>query len=292
MAERVIGLLEAVPWLRRYAGSTFVVKVGGELLDDARWRDGLARDVAVLHRVGIGVVVVHGGGPQLDRAAAAAGLESERVAGRRITSPELVDLAIAEWSRVSAAFVSALAAQDERAVGLMGFEGGLVAARRRPPVQVTDDDGTTRRVDYGRVGDVIGVDPKVLRAVASTGAIPVITPLCGGEGGEVLNVNADTVAAEVAVALGASKLVVCTRAPGILRDPDDATSVLPQTDLTELAALEASGALHGGMRPKVAALRRALNGGVPRAHVVDGRQPGALLEEVFTAEGSGTLVQA
>ncbi len=290
MAERVIGLLEAVPWLRRYAGSTFVVKIGGELLDEPRWRDGLARDVAVLHRLGVGVVVVHGGGPQLDRAAEAAGLRTERVAGRRVTSPELVDLAVAEWGRVSASLVGALAAHGERAVGVAGYEAGLVTAARRPPVSVTDDDGATRRVDFGRVGDVTGIDPAILRSIAAVSAIPVLTPLCGGAEGEVLNVNADTVAAEVAVAVGASKLLMCTRAPGILADPADPTSVLLQTDLASLDALERSGALSGGMRPKVASIRRALAGGVPRAHVVDGRRPGALLEEVFTAEGSGTLV--
>lgn len=289
--ERVIGLLEAVPWLRAYAGATFVVKAGGELFDEPRWRDGVARDVAVLHRLGVSVVLVHGGGPQLDRAAEAAGLVTERVAGRRITSPELVALAVAEWrGRLSAGWVQALQRQGETAVGLAGYEAGLVTAAKRPPALVADDDGERRPVDYGHVGDVTEIRPALLRAVLATGAVPVVTPLAGGPDGLVLNVNADTVAAELAVALGAAKIVLLTRAPGILRDPADPSSVLPQTSLAELAALEKEGVLTGGMRPKVAAIRRALEGGVERAHVVDGRRPGALLEEVFTTEGSGTLV--
>lgn len=289
--ERVIGLLEAMPWLRAYAGQAFVVKAGGELFDEPRWRDGLVRDVAVLHRLGIQVVLVHGGGPQLDRAAERAGLPTERVAGRRITSPELMELAVAEWrGKLSVGVVAAFARQGEAAVGLSGVDAGLIRASRRPPAVVTDDDGERRTVDFGQVGDVTEVRPGAVRAVFAAGVIPVVTPLAIGADGEVLNVNADTVAAELALALGAAKLVLLTRAPGILRDPEDPLSVLPQTDLDELAELERTGALRGGMRPKFAAIKRALLGGVARVHVVDGRRPGALLEEVFTTEGSGTLV--
>lgn len=288
--ERVVTLLEAVPWLRAYGGQTFVVKAGGELLE-GELLDGLARDVAVLARLGVGVVLVHGGGPQLDRAAAARGVPTERVAGRRITSPALIALAIAEWrGTLSAAIVSAIRRQGEEAVGLAGFDGGLVTASRRPEAVVTTDGGERQPVDFGLVGDVTAVRPELLRAVLQVGAIPVVTPLAAGPGGQVLNVNADTVAAEIAAALGAAKLILATQAPGILRDPEDPRTVIGQATVADLDGLEAAGALRGGMRPKVAAIRRALGGGVPRVHVVDGRRPGALLEEVFTAEGSGTLV--
>lgn len=288
--DRVISLLDAMPYLRAYAGQTFVVKAGGELLADPRWRDGVARQVAVLHRLGIGVVLVHGGGPQLDEAAEAAGLHSARVAGRRVTSPELVGLAIEVWrGRLSTTWVTALHQAGERAIGLSGLDGGLILADRRPPSFVTTDDGERKPVDYGLVGDVREVRADVLRAVMAV-AIPVVTPLALGSQGEVLNVNADTVAAEIAVTLRAAKLVMLTRAPGILADPEDAASVLHWTDLHELAELERQGRLRGGMRPKVAAVRRALENGVPRVHVVDGRVDNALLEEVFTTEGSGTLV--
>lgn len=291
--ERTLGLLDAIPYLRAYAGQTFVVKAGGELLQEPRWRDGIARDLAVLHRLGILVVFVHGGGPQLDAAADRLGIETQRVAGRRVTSRALVDAAVMEWrGTLSTACVTALTRMGERAVGVSGVDGGLLQGTRRPPSVLTDDDGHRVHVDFGLVGDLHVVHPAVLRSILGIPAIPVVTPLAAGADGEVLNVNADTVAAALAVALDAAKLVLLTRAPGILEDPEDPTSALHWTDLEELADLEQKGVIKGGMRPKVAAIRRALTGAVPRAHVVDGRQAGALLEEVFTTDGSGTLVVA
>lgn len=289
--ERVISLLDSIPYLRAYAGQVFVVKASGELLQEASWRDGIARDLAVLHRVGIGTVLVHGGGPQLDAALAREGRASERVAGRRVTSEWALNAAIREWrGACSSAWVSALAKQGERAVGLSGADGGLVRAVKRPPAVLTDDDGSRVTVDFGFVGDVTSVAPDVLRAAMGLPAIPVVSPLALGAGGQLLNVNADTVAAELAAALGAAKLILLTRAPGILEDPADPHSVLHWTDLGRLEELGQAGVLTGGMRPKVAAIRRAILGGVPRVHVVDGRTAGALLEEVFTTDGSGTLV--
>lgn len=289
--ERMIELLDAIPYLRAYSGQTFVVKAGGELLQDPKSREAVARDLGVLHRLGVDVVLVHGGGPQLDAALDAAGQPVERVAGRRITSDAALQTAIREWrGACSADWVSALARQGERAVGLSGADGGLVRAVRRPPAVVTDDSGDRVTVDFGCVGDVTEVRAEVLRALLAIPTIPVVSPLALGDGGAMLNVNADTVAAEIAVSLGAAKLVLLTQAPGILRDATDPSSVLHWADLAQLDALEASGALRGGMRPKKAAIARALQGGVPRVHVVDGRRSGALLEEVFTTEGSGTLV--
>ncbi len=289
--ERLIELLDAIPYLRAYSGQTFVVKAGGELLEEARWRDGIARDLAVLHRLGIRVVLVHGGGPQLDAAANRLSIPNQSVAGRRVTTPELLDAAILEWrGQLSTAWVNALRGQGERAVGLSGVDGELLVAERRPPVQTTDDSGASKLVDYGLVGDLKEIRSDVIRAVLGIPAIPVVTPLASGPNGEILNVNADTVAAELAVHLQAAKLIVLTRAPGILSNPEDPASVLHWTDLVELGQLEEQGMLRGGMRPKVAAVRRALLGGVPRVHVVDGRRAGSLLSEVFTTEGSGTLV--
>lgn len=289
--ERMISLLDAIPYLRAYAGQTFVVKASGELLQDEAWREGIARDLAVLHRLGIDTVLVHGGGPQLDAAMDRAGTPSTRVAGRRVTTPEAMEAAIREWrGACSAAWVSALSRQGENAVGVSGADGALVRAVRRPPAVITDDAGERVSVDFGLVGDVSHVRAEVLESILSIPAIPVVSPLALGEEGQLLNVNADTVAAHVAVALNAAKLILLTRAPGILRDPADERSVLHWTDLTQLDQLERDGILSGGMRPKKAAIRVALDGGVPRVHVVDGRRGGALLEEVFTTEGSGTLV--
>ncbi len=289
--ERTIPLLSAVPYLRAYHGQTFVVKLGGELLADPASLARVARDVAVLHRLRVGVVVVHGGGPQLDAMTARLGLDIRRIAGRRVTSPEVLEAAKMVFrGTLSIDLVSAIAKAGERAVGLSGADGGLITASRRPPTTVTDDDGSTQDVDYGEVGDVVSVDGSVPRAVLKSGAIPVVCALGADGQGAVYNVNADTMAAEIAIAVGAAKLVLLTRAPGVLADADDPESLLHWADLRELGRLEADGAFSGGMRPKIAAVRRALEGGVPRVHVIDGRRDGALLEEVFTTEGCGTLV--
>lgn len=289
--ERVISLIDAIPYLRAYAGQRFVVKASGEILQEPSWRDAVARDLAVLHRLGISTILVHGGGPQLDEALAREGRTSTRVAGRRVTTKADLEAAIREWrGTCSSAWISALTAQGERAVGFSGADGGLVQAAKRPPAVVVDDNGDRVQVDFGWVGDVTGVYTDVIEQMLDLPTIPVISPLAIDPNGQLLNVNADTVASEVAVALGAAKLILLTRAPGILSDPNDPLSVLHWADLDMLDELRANGALSGGMRPKVDAIRRALNGGVPRVHVVDGRRPGALLEEVFTTEGSGTLV--
>ena len=289
--ETTLELLDAIPYVRAYDGQIFVIKTGGELIANPKWREGIARDLAVLHRLGIRVVWVHGGGPQLDAAVEKEGLDNERVAGRRVTSKAMIATAVRIWrGTVSTQCVSALANQGESAVGLSGLDGHLISAQKRPPALVLSDDGERVSVDYGFVGDVQAVSIGVLTAIHSTGSIPVISPLAMGENGQPLNVNADTIAAELAVALGAAKLLLLTRAPGILTDPNDPASVLHWTDLAQLRALGQEGTLTGGMRPKVDAIARCLEGGVPRVHVVDGRRAGALLEEVFTTEGSGTLV--
>ena len=289
--ERTIPLLSAVPYLRAYHDQTFVVKLGGELLADPAMLSKVARDVAVLHRLRVGVVVVHGGGPQLDAMTERLGLDVERVAGRRVTSPDVLEAAKMVFrGSLSIDLVSALAKAGEAAVGLSGAGGGLITARRRPPLEMTDDDGTTAEVDYGEVGDLESVDAGVLHAVLESGAIPVVCPLGADGQGAVFNINADTMAAEIAIAVGAAKLILLTRAPGVLADATDPASLLHWTDLRELARLESEDAFSGGMRPKIAAVRRALTGGVPRVHVVDGRRDGALLEEVFTTEGCGTLI--
>lgn len=291
--ERPLSLLEAVPFLRAFTGTTFVVKAGGELLERPNWRDGVARDLGVLHRLGVRVVLVHGGGPQLDAITERMGLNAERVAGRRITSPELIEAAVREWRGACAmAWVQALQAQGEGALAISGVDGRLVEARRRPPAVVTDDDGARRTVDFGQVGDVVAIKAELLRGILDLGLIPVVTPLAAGGDNEILNVNADTVAAEIAASLGAVKLVLLTRAAGIQQDVADPNSVLHWADLATLDRLERDGALKGGMRPKVAAVRKALAAGVPKVHVVDGRRAGALLEEVFTTDGCGTLVTA
>lgn len=289
--ERPLNLLSAVPYIRAYTGQLFVVKLGGDLLADPAALSSLARDIAVLFRLRVGVIVVHGGGPQLDELCARLDLPVERVAGRRITTPAVLEAAKMVFrGRLNLDLVSALVAQGEKALGVCGADGRIVQATRRPRSTVVDDEGRTVDVDWGEVGDIAQVDPSVLLALLAANTIPVVGPLGADERGRVLNVNADTMAAEIAVAARATKLVLLTGVPGILEDVKDHNSLLHWTDLEELDQLEKRGAFSGGMRPKVTAIRRAITGGVPRVHVIDGRRDGALLEEVFTTDGCGTLV--
>lgn len=289
--ERPLDLLSAVPYIRAYSGQRFVVKLGGELLADAEALARVARDIAVLFRLGVGVIVVHGGGPQLDDLCTRLGLPVERIAGRRITSAAVLDAAKMVFrGRLNLDLVSALVAQGEKALGVCGADGRIVQAVRRPRSTVTNDVGVQVDVDWGEVGDITSVDPSVLLALLAAHTIPVVGPLGADKDGRVLNVNADTMAAEIAIAARAQKLILLTGVPGILEDVKDHNSLLHWTDLEELAGLEKKGAFTGGMRPKVAAVRRAIEGGVPRVHVINGGRDGALLEEVFTTDGCGTLV--
>lgn len=286
----MIGLREAMAHVRRLQGETVVVKLGGALLERPVWVEAVADDLAVLAGVGVRIVVVHGGGPQLDARAEALDLPTRRVAGRRVTDPALIDAALLEWrGRLSSMLVRAIQAKGASAIGLAGMDGGLVEAVRRPPTVMTDDDGSTREVDFGEVGDVTGVNAGLLLDLLDHG-IPVVSPLAKGEGGQVLNVNADTVAAHLAMALGARSLVLALQAGGLLSDPTDPASVLARVTLAEAEAGIQDGSVTGGMRPKLAAIRVALDGGVRQAHLVDGRVPGVLLNELLTNEGHGTLV--
>jgi acetylglutamate kinase len=291
--ERVIHLLDAIPYVRAYSGQTFVVKVGGDLLSSPKWRDGIARDLSALHRLGIAVVLVHGGGPQLDQAVQDWGLSSPKVAGRRITSPDVLKAALMVWrGRLSSEWVQAFAKHGEKAVGICGFDGGLVRAVKRPPKEVRNEAGELEFVDFGEVGDITGIDDSLITAIHQIGGLPIVSPLAAGPNGEPLNINADTIASELAIAMGASKLILLTRTPGILTHPDEPNSVIPWADIAMLHELRDKGRLYGGMLPKTAAAIRCLENGVQRVHIVDGRRSGALLEEVFTTEGSGTLIVA
>jgi acetylglutamate kinase len=284
----VAGLKLAIPYIRLYQGKIFVIKAGGGAFADERTALALLEQVEILHRLGVRVVLVHGGGPQASALAATLGAAVEFKAGRRVTDPVSLDAATMVLNGAVNTQILALCRRvGVPAVGLSGVDAGLIVARRRPPVEV---DGET--VDYGLVGDVIRVDPKVVVAQLDAGLVPVVSPISADEAGGLLNVNADTVAARLAVALSAEKLIVLTGAAGILEREEDAGSRISYTDLAGLAELNRKGALGAGMRPKAAAIEQALLQGVRRVHVISQTAPDALLREVFTNEGSGTLLVA
>jgi acetylglutamate kinase len=284
------GLRLAMPYVRLYRGRTFVVKAGGALCgDDAALRE-VVGQVAVLRDLGIRVVLVHGGGPQTTEMSRRLGLETTMVEGRRVTDAATLDVAVMTLAgSVNTAFLAACRAAGLPAVGLSGIDAGVVKAVRRPP-QEKVIDGKPTTVDFGLVGDVDAVDPAVLVRLLDGGTVPVVASLAADDAGQVLNINADTVAARIAQALGAGKLVFLTDTPGLLEDKDDPGSLVSYIDLPGLAALKAKGALDGGMLPKIQAAIGALHGGVERVHLVGWREPSSLLLEIFTNEGAGTLV--
>ncbi len=287
----IAGLKGTLRYVRAYRDHVFVVKLGGEVVKHDHALDGVAAQVALLHSLGIRIVVVHGGGPQATALSRRLGVEPVIVAGRRVTDDAALDVAKMVYAgTLNTDVLSALRAHQLQAVGLSGVDAELLTARRRPPVTMVDDAGQSAVVDYGHVGDIMHVDPRVLSTLMDARFVPVVASLAGDNDGNVYNVNADTVAETIAIALRAQKLVYLTGVPGVLRDPGDPASLVTFADPDDLAGLMASGALSGGMRPKVEACIRAATGGVERTHIVDGRVPDSLLLEVFTGAGTGTMI--
>ena len=290
-SKGITGLKGALRYVRAYRDRVFVVKLGGDVLSDPAILDGVSAQLGLLSSLGIRLVVVHGGGPQATALSRRLGVEPTIVAGRRVTDDSALDVAkMVYGGMLNTDLVAALREHRLQAVGLSGVDADLILAKRRPPVSVVDDAGKTRTVDYGHVGDIERVDPRVLHTLVEARFIPVVASLAGDDEGNVYNVNADTVAESIAVATQAMKLIFMTGAPGVLRDRNDPSSLVTFADPDDLTSLMASGALVGGMRPKVEACIRAATSGVERTHIIDGRAPDALLLEVFTGAGCGTMI--
>ncbi len=278
-------LVEALPWLERFRGALVVVKYGGNAMTDDALKAAFAQDIVFLRYAGLRPVVVHGGGPQIKGMLDRLGLESEFRGGLRVTTPEVMDVVrMVLTGQVGRELVGLLNQHGPVAVGLSGEDAGLFGARRRG---VTVDG---EEQDIGLVGDVVEVDPGAVLDLLDAGRIPVVSTIAPDleVDGQVLNVNADTAAAALAVALGARKLVVLTDVEGVYADWPDRGSLLSQ--LRASAARELLTRVDAGMIPKLEACIRAVENGVPQAHVVDGRQPHSILLEVFTSEGIGTMV--
>jgi len=287
----IAGLKGALRYVRAYRDQIFVVKLGGDVLSDRAVTDQVAAQLALLWSLSIRLVVVHGGGPQASALSRRLGREPRVVAGRRVTDDDALEVVkMVCAGQLNVDLLAALRGHKVPAVGLSGVDAELLTARRRPPVTVVDDDGRAVEVDYGHVGDIERVEPRALLTLLEARLVPVVASLAGDDEGRVYNVNADTVAEALAVALRAQKLIFLTGAPGVLRDRNDASTLVAFADPDDLAGLMASGALAGGMRPKVEACIRAATNGVERTHIIDGRAPDALLLEVFTGAGCGTMI--
>jgi acetylglutamate kinase len=283
----VSALKHAAPYIRLFKNKVFVLKSGGEVFADVETTRTLMEQVGILHQVGIKVVMVHGGGPQSTALASALGLDTKFVEGRRVTDGPSLDVATMVLNgQINTRVLAACRDLEIPAVGISGVDAGLIRAHRRPPVQAEDGEA----VDYGYVGDIESVEADILRTQLDNGLMPVVSPISCDSSGTVLNINADTVAAAIAAELNAEKLILATGAAGILEDENDPRSLISYVDRAALQRLRDEGKLSDGMLPKAAAIDAAISNGVKRVHVISYKVPDSLLLEVFTNEGTGTLV--
>lgn len=286
-AAVVSALKHAAPYIRLFKGKVFVMKAGGEVFADLATTRTLMEQVGILHQVGIKVVLVHGGGPQSTELAKALGFDAKFIDGRRVTDGPSLDVATMVLNgQINTRILAACRDLEIPAVGISGVDAGLIRAHRRPPVEKAGADP----IDYGFVGDIDAVDADVLRKQLDNGLMPVVSPLSCDTSGTLLNINADTVAAAIAAELDAEKLILATGAPGILADANDAQSLISYIDRAGLKRLRDDGTLADGMLPKAAAIDAAIANGVRRVHIISSKMPDSLLLEVFTNEGTGTLV--
>ena len=283
-------LTEALPYMQRYAGETFVVKYGGHAMGDNKGALDFAEDVALMKAVGINPIVVHGGGPQIGAMLKTMGVESRFVDGLRVTDAATARVAEMVLSGdVNRAIVAAIARAGGRAVGISGKDGRLVTVEKVRRTRRDPETGIEEDIDLGFVGEPTDIDRRLLDTISKAGMIPVVAPIGVGEDGETYNINADTMAGAIAIATGAARLFLLTDVAGVM---DKQKNLL--TDLTprEIDVLRADGTISGGMIPKLETCVDAVEGGVDAAVVLDGRVPHAMLLEIFTRQGAGTLVRA
>ena len=284
----------AWPVLDKYRGTCFVVKLGGQPLADPGVLNSLAFDLSILRQAGIRVIVVHGGGRQLSEMSDRLGLETKKVDGRRITDQDTLKLAKMVFAgEISTDVVAALRRHGVPGIGLSGVDGHLIDAERREPVlRVNPDTGEEELIDFEHVGDVRQVNPSILNVLLDQGFVPVVASLGSDKAGSVLNINADTVAADLAIAIGAEKLVLMSDVPGLLRDLRDPDSRISEITVDEVRELKQTDGVSGGMLPKLDGIVRSIESGTEQIHILDGHTPHALLDELSGPGTHGTFISS
>lgn len=290
--ENIDLLRESLPYIQRFAGKTFVVKFSGKVTEDRENLASLAEELALMHQVGIRVCVIHGGGKQLTELAKKLGVVQTVIEGRRVTDDDTLDLAMMIFrGKINTEILAELRRRGIEAVGLSGIDGGVVKAERRPPREILDKKtGETSTIDFGHVGDIVEIDSKLIHLLLENNYLPVISSLGADDDGKIYNINADTIASEIAVRLEAEKLILLSDVNGIYLDPTDKNTKINRLTVKDAKKLITEGKATGGMIPKLESLISLLNRGVASAHVISGSNRNALLSEVFTDEGTGTML--
>lgn len=287
-------LREALPYIQRFQGQTFVVKLSGKVTEDQENLTSLAEELALLHQVGIRICVVHGGGKQLTELAKKLGIEQTIIEGRRVTDDATLEMAKMIFAgKINTDILAALRHRSIEAVGLSGVDGNIVHAEKRPPKEILNrETGVHDKVDFGHVGDVVRINARLLTVLLDHGYLPVISSLGADDEGMVFNINADTIAAEIAVQLQAEKLILLSDVDGIYLTAGDPQTKVSRVTAAEAGELISNGSASGGMIPKLQSIIVLLERGVHSAHIISGAKRNALLSEIFTDKGTGTMIVA
>lgn len=290
MQKRENILIEALPYIREFHNSIMVIKMGGHAIVEPEIMDQIVQDIVLLKFVGIRPVIVHGGGPEITEKMERMGKKPEFIAGLRVTDDETLEIArMVLVGNVNSKIVSLISRHGGKGVGISGSDGGIIVARKMAPQRVTVK-GVEKEVDLGWVGETEVINPELLNILTDRGYIPVISPIATDDKGNDLNVNADTVAGDIAASLKARKLISLTDVPGILSDPKDTNTRISRIAFEEIDTLISDNIITGGMIPKVKSSATAIAGGVGQVHIIDGSMPHSLLLELFTHEGIGTMI--
>ena len=285
-------LREALPYIQKFQGKTFVVKFSGKVTEDKENLASLAEELALLHQVGIRVCVIHGGGKQLTELAKKLGVVQTVIEGRRVTDDDTLELAKMIFrGKINTEILAQFRRRGVQAVGLSGIDGGVVKAVKRPPTDVVNrHTGATETIDFGHVGDVVEIDASLINTLLDSGYLPIISSLGADDEGKIFNINADTMASEIAASLRAEKLILLSDVNGIYLDEGSEDTKLSQITISDARHMIESGRATGGMIPKLESLIALLSRGVKSAHIISGTKRNGLLAEVFTDEGTGTMI--